>query len=44
MLPKFIKEMAKVEYPPPKYKELMEKNAAKMKAARVKAARKKIAK
>lgn len=28
---KFVKEMAKVEYPPPEYKERMEKNAAKLK-------------
>jgi len=33
---KFIKEMAKVEYPPPEYKEIMEKNATKLKAKREK--------
>ena len=38
---KFVKEMAKVEYPPKEYKERMEKNAAKMKAAREKAAKEK---
>ena len=34
---KFIEEMSAIEYPPPQYKERMEKNAAKMKAAREKA-------
>src|SRR5437867_636383 len=32
VMEKFIKEMADCEYPPPQYKERMEKNAAKMKA------------
>jgi hypothetical protein len=33
---KFIKEMSKVEYPPPEFKERMEKNAAKLKAKKKK--------
>jgi hypothetical protein len=33
---KFIKEMAKVEYPPPEFKERMEKNAAKLRAKKKK--------
>ena len=33
---KFIKEMAKVEYPPSEYKERMEKSAAKLKAKKKK--------
>jgi len=34
---KFVKEMAKVEYPPAEYKQRMEKNAAKLKAKKKKA-------
>jgi hypothetical protein len=33
---KFVKEMAKVEYPPAEYKERMEKSAAKLKAKKKK--------